>query len=59
MDFPESDYIKHHVLSYRIKENGKINELAIMVGVNHPCYRFVKLFADMNRNNYKNSKMEE
>lgn len=59
MEFLESDYVKNNILNYNIRRDDKWNTLAIMIGVNHPCYKFVKLFAGMNKKNYKKNKMEE
>lgn len=44
----------HIYIKYKKTEKG-FEKCEIMVGVDHPCYQWIKNFIDMNYKNYKPS----
>ena len=40
----------YHVFNY---SNGKYDEIALLIGINNPLYRFINMLVKMNKVNFK------
>ena len=47
--------VKNGIKNYRVfnYSNGKYDEIALLIGINNPLYRFINMLIKMNKVNFK------
>ena len=47
--------VKNGIMSYRVfnYSNKKYDEIALLIGINNPLYRFINMLIKMNKVNFK------